>query len=55
MEVATGVSSSLSTDPDREDAAVLGVIAMLGAAASDSRGGLASDLPANQQGSAGNR
>ena len=55
MEVATGVSSSMSTGPDWEDAAVLGVTAMLGAAAPGSRGGPASDPPANQQRSAENR
>lgn len=55
MEVATGVPSSMSTGPDWEDAAVLGVTVMLGAVAPGSRGGPAPALPANQQESAGNR
>lgn len=55
MEVATGVSSSLSKGLDWEDAAVLGVTAMVGAAARSSREGPAPALPTNQQESAGNR
>ena len=54
-EVASGVPSSVSPGPGQEDAAVLGVTAMLGAAAPGPGGGPALSLLVLQQGSAGNR
>lgn len=55
MEVTTGIPGSVSTGPGQEDAAVLGVTAMLGAAAPGPRGGPAPAFPASQQGAAENR
>lgn len=50
MEVATGIPSSVSTGPGQQEAAVLRVIAMLGAAAPGPRGGPAPAFPVGQQG-----